>query len=85
MSRPSLSTGWRSATSTRMIDRVAGDKLLPASIRQDILERADGIPLFVEEMTKAVLEAESESEARRTAAAASPLRRWPSLQACTRR
>ena len=38
-------------------------------IRQDIVERTDGIPLFVEEMTKAVLEAESEGEARRTAAA----------------
>ena len=52
-----------------MIDRVVGNKLLPASIRQDIIERTDGIPLFVEEMTKAVLEAEGESEARRTAAA----------------
>ena len=52
-----------------MIDRVIGNKLLPASIRQDIIERTDGIPLFVEEMTKAVLEAEGESEARRTAAA----------------
>jgi class 3 adenylate cyclase/predicted ATPase len=52
-----------------MIDRVAGNNLLPASIRQDIIERGDGIPLFVEEMTKAVLEAESESEARRTIAA----------------
>jgi class 3 adenylate cyclase/predicted ATPase len=52
-----------------MIDRVAGNKLLPASIRQDIIERSDGIPLFVEEMTKAVLEPESESEARRTMAA----------------
>jgi class 3 adenylate cyclase/tetratricopeptide (TPR) repeat protein len=52
-----------------MIDRVAGDKLLPASVRQDILERTDGIPLFVEEMTKAVLEAGRESEARRTLAA----------------
>src|SRR5262245_59849703 len=51
-----------------MIDRVAGNKLLPANIRQDIIERTDGIPLFVEEMTKAVLEAESEGEARRTAA-----------------
>ena len=28
--------------------------------RQDIIERNDGIPLFVEEMTKAVLEAEGE-------------------------
>jgi class 3 adenylate cyclase/predicted ATPase len=52
-----------------MIDRVAGNKLLPVNIRQDIIERTDGIPLFVEEMTKAVLEAESEGEARRTAAA----------------
>ena len=32
--------------------------------RQDIIERTDGIPLFVEEMTKAVLEAESQSAAR---------------------
>ena len=52
-----------------MIDRVAGGKLLPASLRQDIVERTDGIPLFVEEMTKAVLEAEGEGEARRTVAA----------------
>jgi predicted ATPase len=52
-----------------MIDGVVGKKLLRASIRQDIIERTDGIPLFVEEMTKAVLEAESEGEARRRAAA----------------
>ena len=52
-----------------MIDRVVGNKPLPASIRQDIIERTDGIPLFVEEMTKAVLEAESEGAAERTAAA----------------
>ena len=50
-----------------MIDRVVGNNLIPATIRQDIIERTDGIPLFVEEMTKAVLEAESEGEARRTA------------------
>jgi predicted ATPase len=52
-----------------MIDSVVGNKFLPASIRQDIIERTDGIPLFIEEMTKAVLEVESEGEARRTAAA----------------
>jgi class 3 adenylate cyclase/tetratricopeptide (TPR) repeat protein/tRNA A37 threonylcarbamoyladenosine biosynthesis protein TsaE len=52
-----------------MIDRVVGKKLLPASIRRDIVERTDGIPLFVEEMTKAVLEAESEGAARRVVAA----------------
>jgi class 3 adenylate cyclase/predicted ATPase len=52
-----------------MIDGVVGNKLLPASFRQDIIERTDGIPLFVEEMTKAVLEAHSESEARQPAPA----------------
>jgi class 3 adenylate cyclase/predicted ATPase len=52
-----------------MIDRVIGSAPLPPGIRQNIIERTDGIPLFVEEITKAVLEAKSESEARRTAAA----------------
>ena len=55
--------------SAAIIDGVTGNKPLPANIRQDIIERTDGIPLFVEEMTKAVLKAESEGEARRTAAA----------------
>src|SRR5262249_17913170 len=53
-----------------MIDNVVGNKLLPSSVRQDIIERTDGIPLFVEEMTKAVLETGSESAAEQTAAAA---------------
>ncbi|MGA6969794.1 MAG: AAA family ATPase, partial [Xanthobacteraceae bacterium] len=52
-----------------MIDRVVGNKPVPASIRQDIIERTDGIPLFVEEMTKAVLEADSESAAEHAVAA----------------
>jgi predicted ATPase len=52
-----------------MIDRVVGTKAIPVAMRQNIIERTDGIPLFVEEMTKAVLEAESEGEARRTGAA----------------
>ena len=53
---------------TAMIDRVMGNKALPESIRQDIIERTDGIPLFVEEMTKAVLEAEVEGDAQKTVA-----------------
>jgi predicted ATPase len=52
-----------------MIDRVIGNKELPDNIRQDIIERTDRIPLFVEEMTKAVLEAGSEPEAMQTMAA----------------
>jgi predicted ATPase/class 3 adenylate cyclase len=52
-----------------MIDGVTGNKPLPNSIRQDIIERTDGIPLFVEEMTKAVVEAEGEGDKQHTAAA----------------
>ena len=52
-----------------LIDSVSGDKRLPANVRQDIIERTDGIPLFVEEITKAVLEAESHGAAEQTLAA----------------
>src|ERR1700733_594399 len=55
-----------------MIDLVTGNKPLPASIRLDIIERTDGIPLFVEEMTKAVLEAESQGDAQQTVATIPP-------------
>jgi DNA-binding winged helix-turn-helix (wHTH) protein/predicted ATPase len=52
-----------------MIDRVVGNRLLAASSREEIIERTDGIPLFVEEMTKAVLEADDEEAQKRTIAA----------------
>ena len=52
-----------------IIARLVGNKELPADVTAEIVERTDGIPLFVEEMTKAVLEAGSEGEARQTATA----------------
>ena len=55
-----------------LIDRVTGNKSLPESIRLDIIERTDGIPLFVEEMTKAVLEAESEGDTPKAASSVPP-------------
>ena len=55
-----------------IIDRVVGNKFIPARVRRDIIERTDGIPLFVEEMTKAMLEAESEGDARKTGDAVPP-------------
>jgi class 3 adenylate cyclase/predicted ATPase len=55
-----------------MIDRVAGYKRMPANIRQEIIERTDGVPLFVEEITKAVLEAGSRSAAQHAIATAMP-------------
>jgi class 3 adenylate cyclase/predicted ATPase len=54
-----------------IIAGLIGNKNLPADVMAEIVERTDGIPLFVEEMTKAVLEAESEGTARRTVAAVS--------------
>jgi predicted ATPase len=48
-----------------IIAQLVGNKELPADVLAEIVECTDGIPLFVEEMTKAVLEAESEGAARR--------------------
>jgi predicted ATPase len=39
-----------------LVEQVAGGKSLPAEILVQIVERADGIPLFTEELTKALLE-----------------------------
>jgi TOMM system kinase/cyclase fusion protein len=40
----------------RMVERIADEKCLPPAVRQLIVQRTDGVPLFVEEMTKAILE-----------------------------
>jgi len=42
-----------------LVERVAGDASLSGEIVAEIVERADGVPLFVEELTKAVLETQS--------------------------
>jgi predicted ATPase len=42
--------------SAQLIARVAGEKQLPADLLDQIVRRADGIPLFAEELTKALLE-----------------------------
>ncbi len=39
-----------------LVRRVVGTEALPASVVAEIVERTDGVPLFVEELTKAVLE-----------------------------
>ena len=39
-----------------LVERVAGGKLLPEDVMTEILARSDGVPLFVEELTKTVLE-----------------------------
>ncbi|HSK77177.1 MAG TPA: protein kinase [Thermoanaerobaculia bacterium] len=40
-----------------LMDRVAGSERLSDDVRQQIIARTDGIPLFIEELTKTVLEA----------------------------
>ncbi|OKO78272.1 adenylate/guanylate cyclase domain-containing protein [Bradyrhizobium sp. AS23.2] len=39
-----------------MITRVTGGKPLPREIAEQIIERTDGVPLFIEELTKTVIE-----------------------------
>src|SRR6202008_1108711 len=55
-----------------IIDRVAGHKGLPTNIRQGIIHSTHGCPLFVEEMTRAVLEAENKGATERAGAAIPP-------------
>jgi serine/threonine protein kinase/tetratricopeptide (TPR) repeat protein len=39
-----------------LVTRLTGGREVPADVRQEILARTDGIPLFLEELTKAVFE-----------------------------
>ncbi|MGH6804506.1 MAG: AAA family ATPase [Methyloceanibacter sp.] len=55
-----------------IITRLVGKEELSADVVAEIVDRTDGIPLFVEEMTKAVLEAKSEDAAPRVVAAVPP-------------
>ena len=46
-----------------MVANVAGNAALPPEIVEEITERTDGVPLFVEELTKAVLESGTRASA----------------------
>jgi len=39
-----------------LVEQITGDKALPGAVVDQIVERTDGVPLFVEELTKSVLE-----------------------------
>ena len=43
---------------TALIEQVAGGKSLPKEVTDEILARTDGVPLFIEELTKTVLESQ---------------------------
>ncbi len=42
--------------------RIAGPKLLPSEVIDEIVAKADGVPLFVEELTKDVMEADASQQ-----------------------
>jgi class 3 adenylate cyclase/predicted ATPase len=42
--------------SEQMVEQVAGGKPLPAEVVREIVAKTDGVPLFIEELTKMVLE-----------------------------
>ena len=44
------------AQSGAMVSRVTGGKALPPELLEQILTKTDGVPLFVEELTKSILE-----------------------------
>jgi class 3 adenylate cyclase/predicted ATPase len=39
-----------------LVERIAGNRKLPDELLEEIVNRADGVPFFIEELTKAVLE-----------------------------
>ena len=41
-----------------VIRQVAGQRALPSALMEQIIDRTDGVPLFIEEMTKSVLESD---------------------------
>jgi len=43
---------------TTLVERVAGAEKLPREVIEEIIVRTDGVPLFVEELTKAVIESD---------------------------
>lgn len=72
-SREEIAPGWRTRSNVMVLplaglsqyqtaelaETIAGNAELPAEAFRQIIERTDGVPLFVEELTKAVLEREA--------------------------
>jgi class 3 adenylate cyclase len=56
-----------------MVDHVTGGKAFPAEVLEEIVAKTDGVPLFVEELTKTVLESGQLREERGGYALATPL------------
>jgi DNA-binding SARP family transcriptional activator/class 3 adenylate cyclase len=60
------------AHSQRIVEQIAGDRPLPPEAAEAVLAKADGVPLFLEELTRAALEAAEGGRQGADAAAAVP-------------
>ena len=63
--------------------RVAGDKALPPEVVEQIVAKTDGVPLFVEELTKTVLESGLLREGEERYELTGPLPPWRFPLRCT--
>jgi predicted ATPase len=68
-----------------LVERLAGNAGLSHEIVEEIVERADGVPLFVEELTKAVLESADRDNRAAAVLGRARCRTWRSQQHCTPR
>ena len=67
-----------------LIERVTVGKALPEEVMNEILARTDGVPLFIEELTKTVLESGFLQRAgRATMCSTARCHRWRSRRPCT--
>jgi class 3 adenylate cyclase len=70
---------------TALVRELAGNALLGSEIVEEIVARTDGVPLFVEELTRAVLERIDQDKRVAAVLAASPFRVCRSRRRCTPR
>ena len=68
-----------------MVTRLAGGKALPAHLMDQILDKTDGVPLFVEELTKSILESADLRDAGDRWEYAGKEARWRSRSPCATR
>ena len=67
---------------TVLVDHITGGKSLPPGLLEQIVDRTDGVPLFVEELTKALLESEQLHETATAMCSISRPRNWRFRRRC---
>jgi len=68
---------------TALVRGIVGNAALRSDLVDEIAERTDGVPLFIEELTKAVLERGDDETGSQPFCRRVPRQRWPCRQHCT--